>query len=68
MAECYASEMHFDIDDLLREADGHPDLSEWEQGFVEGMKPKAEKYGGKLLLSSRQQQVFSEIRDKLGLQ
>lgn len=40
------------------------DLTEWEQGFVDDMTERYEKYGAKTFISEKQEEVLNKMREK----
>ena len=65
MSTIYVTDLPYDIADLLDAADGHPDLTEWEEDFIADMRQRYVQYGDRTVLSERQEESLDRIRRKI---
>jgi hypothetical protein len=65
MSDIYASELTYDLSELLEQAFEHPDLTEWEHDFIESTSERYAKWGSDTMLSDRQEAVLERIRKKV---
>jgi hypothetical protein len=66
MSDIYAGDLTYYLGDLLEQASEHPDLTEWEHGFVASMCERYAKWGSETMISDRQEAVLERIRKKVG--
>ena len=53
------------IERILKEAQDHPNMTEWETDFVADMVIRLGKYGPDLVVSDKQHDILARIESKL---
>lgn len=65
MSSMTAQDLPYDLDDLLEQADGYDELTEWETEFVADMRVKYRRHGLQTYVSEGQYAALERIREKV---
>lgn len=65
MASYQAKDLPYDLEDLLEQADGHPDLSDWQDEFITDMKARYKRYGLLMYVTESQAEQLDRVMRKV---